>query len=108
MRGRLAETLHRSSAPGAQTASFPTDPPSPLHHTMRIAPLDDAEVELSLLSPRARDESETGSETLVHDDIDIDEEVRRYEEICWVRRSLSLFYFRFTPVRYSRLPRSFV
>ena len=41
---------------------------------MRIAPLDDAEVELSLLSPRARDESETSSETLVHDDIDIDEE----------------------------------
>lgn len=41
---------------------------------MRIAPLDDAEVELSLLSPHARDESESSSETLVHDDIDIDEE----------------------------------
>lgn len=41
---------------------------------MRIAPLDDAEVELSLLSPRARDDSESSSETLVHEEIDIDEE----------------------------------
>ncbi|KAH9935789.1 acetyl-coenzyme A transporter 1-domain-containing protein [Fomitopsis serialis] len=41
---------------------------------MRIAPIDDAEVELSLLSPRAREESESSSETLVHDELDVDEE----------------------------------
>ncbi|KAI0730258.1 acetyl-coenzyme A transporter 1-domain-containing protein [Fomitopsis betulina] len=42
---------------------------------MRIAPLDDAEVELSLLSPTARDQFESTADTLfVHDDIDLDEE----------------------------------
>ncbi|KAH9839220.1 MFS general substrate transporter [Rhodofomes roseus] len=40
---------------------------------MRIAPLDDAEVELSLLSPRAREDSESSSETL-YEELDIDEE----------------------------------
>lgn len=69
--GRLAQTLHLSARTGAQKAPPHT---SFLYSTMRIAPLDDAEVELSLLSPHAREESESSSETLVHDELDIDEE----------------------------------